>query len=568
VFQLFVGTGSVPARLGTPPKTAHKHLTKDMTTDVNSAPAVQPAWSRFDGRAGIVLIVAAIGLLALAGFGLFLAWHWPFAQERISQDLQGSFPATVTFTKFHSTYFPHPGCVADGVVFRRLGRSADLPPVATIQKLTMVAHYSDMLWRPGYLAQVIIEGFRVHVPPIGTPLDETGWKETPSSTRIGELVADGSSVEIARRSGNPPLIFKVHTLRLKSVSRNKPLSYVVFMTNALPTGEIRAHGKFGPWNSDDVGQTAASGEFTFEQADLGDFKGIAGMLGAAGKFQGRLGHLETDGKITIPDFMVTHSKHPVAVSSNYRAFVDSTDGDVTLERVNATLQETRVLANGKIAGVAGQDGKTATVDLSVTNGRIQDVLRLFVRAPKSPMNGTTSFRGHVVIPSGDASFLQRLRLSADFGIGGGEFAKSATQADVDTLSERAREIKKDDKGTDEDADRVMTNLSGHVEVRGAVANFSDFSFEVPGASAHMHGTYNLENKKIELHGTLKTEAELSQMTTGFKSTLLKPFNGFFKNKHHGAVLPVHLLGTYEAPQAGLDLPGTGSGAPPSRQIVD
>jgi hypothetical protein len=52
------------------------------------------------------------------------------------------------------------------------------------------------------------------------------------------------------------------------------------------------------------------------------------------------------------------------------------------------------------------------------------------------------------------------------------------------------------------------------------------------------------------------------MTTGFKFALLKPFNGLFKKKHHGAVVPVHLLGTYEAPQAGLDLPGTGSGAPP------
>jgi AsmA-like C-terminal region len=534
-----------------------------MTSEESSAPAVQPARSRFDRRARMVLIVAATGLLALAGAGLFLAWRWPFAQERVSQDLQGSFPATVTFTKFHSTYFPHPGCVAEGVVFRRLGRSADLPPVATIQKLTMVAHYSDMLWRPGYLAQVITEGLRVQVPPIGTRLDETGWKETPSSTRIGELVADGSSVEIARRYGNPLLIFKVHTLRLNSVSRYKPFSYAVFITNALPTGEIRAHGKFGPWNSDDAGQTTASGEFTFERADLGNFDGIAGMLGAVGKFQGTLGHLETNGTITIPDFMVTRSKHPVAVSSNYQAFVDGTDGDVTLERVSAALQQTRVVANGKIAGAAGQDGKTATMDLSVTNGRIQDVLRLFVRAPKSPMNGITSFRAHVVIPPGDASFLRRVRLSGDFGIGGGEFAKSTTQADVDTLSERAREIKVDTKAADDDADRVMTNLAGHVELRGAVANFTDFSFEVPGASARMQGTYNLENKKIDLHGTLKTEAELSQMTTGFKSALLKPFNGFFKKKHHGAVVPVHMLGTYEAPQVGLDLPGTGSGAPPA-----
>jgi hypothetical protein len=70
----------------------------------------------------------------------------------------------------------------------------------------------------------------------------------------------------------------------------------------------------------------------------------------------------------------------------------------------------------------------------------------------------------------------------------------------------------------------------------------------------MHGTYNLDSYAINLHGTLKTDEEFSEMTTGFKSVLLKPFDTFFRRKHAGAVIPVRLLGTYSAPQAGLDLP--------------
>ena len=101
-------------------------------------------------------------------------------------------------------------------------------------------------------------------------------------------------------------------------------------------------------------------------------------------------------------------------------------------------------------------------------------------------------------------------------------------------------------------------MAGHVDLRNATATFVDSSFSVPGASARMHGTYNLQSQVVDLHGTLKTDVELSKLTSGFKSALLKPFDVFFKRKHAGAVVPVHLIGTYKDPQAGLDLPGKSS----------
>jgi hypothetical protein len=130
---------------------------------------------------------------------------------------------------------------------------------------------------------------------------------------------------------------------------------------------------------------------------------------------------------------------------------------------------------------------------------------------------------------------------------------------VDTFSERARGEKPDDhKKSSEDKDqaeddRVISNLSGHVDLRNATASFRNFAFVVPGAKAEMHGTYHLEKKTINLHGTLRSDAELSQMSSGVKSVLLKPFNSFFKKKHAGAVVQVHLLGTYDDPQPGVDI---------------
>jgi hypothetical protein len=502
-----------------------------------------------------ILLIILIGVtLAIAIGGGILAMHWPFSQAKIAQSLQETFPATVTFQKFHSTYFPHPGCVAEGVVFRRLGSIPATPPIVSIQLLTIQAHYIDVLFRPGYLALIIMNGFRVQVPPAGTPLDDTHWRETPSATRVGEIVADGATIEIALENPQPPLRFDIHTLKMSSVSRDKPLSYAVSLHNPLPPGEIRADGQFGPWNSDHPGETPVAGEYTFQNADLGVFRGIAGILSARDKFQGILQHIETHGSIDIPGFMVTRSEHSVHVTADYHAFVNGTNGDVRLERVTAAYLKTSVQAKGEIAGHAGQHGKTASLDLTVRDGRIQDVLRLFVREPKPPLNGVTNFRAQVVIPPDLHPFLHKVRLVADFGIAGGKFAKPSTQAKVDTLSERARGIKPDEDLADEEEDTVISDLAGQVQLRDATATFSNFSFAVPGAFAQMHGTYNLESTVVDLHGTLKTDAEFSKMNSGFKSVLLKPFNIFFQRKHAGAALPVHLIGTYHAPEFGLDFP--------------
>ncbi len=504
------------------------------------------------GLAGAVLVA---GLVAVV-----VARDWPFSQERVTQSLQSTFPATVKFQKFHSTYFPHPGCIAEGVDFTRLGATAGTSPVVTIQRLTVRAHYLDLFVRPGYLAGIVLEGFRVHIPPLGTPVVESNWQETSSSTRVGEIVADDSSLQIDRSSTDQPLLFVIHTLRLYSVSDKRPASFTVSLHIPVPPGDVRAQGQFGPWNYTDSGQTPAAGEYTFQNADLGVFPGIAGILSAQDKFQGVLGHIDSQGTIDVPNFMVTRSQHSVHLQSEFHATVDGTNGDVQLNRVSAAFLKTTVLAKGEIAHHAGQEGKVTSVDLSVHDGRIQDVLRLFVRGADPPLHGTTSFLGRVTIPPGDAPFLHKVRLHGDFGIEDAQFAKTATQERMDTLSQKAlgEEAGKDAEAGD--PRRVISQLAGHVELRNAIATFNNFRLAVPGALTEMHGTYNLESRAINLHGTLRTDEEFSEMTSGFKSVVLKPFDVFFRRKHAGAVMPVHLIGTYDDPQAGLDLPEKKSAA--------
>jgi AsmA-like C-terminal region len=505
---------------------------------------------------------ASWALLALAVLmataATVMAPRWPFSQRKVTQSLQETFPATVTFQKFHATYFPHPGCVGEEAVFTWLGSSRDTSPIVTIRRITIEAHYLDMILRPGYISKIILEDFAAHVPKIGSKREPSNWKAVQTNTHVGTLIADRSVVEIARNGDQEALQFIVHRLELHSVQGEKPFTYEVALHNPIPPGEIRARGQFGPWNRERPGDTAVSGEATFAHADLSSFDGISGNLTATQKFWGELGHLETEGHLEVPDFMVKRSQHALHLASEFHAFVNGTNGDVSLEHVATDFLRTQVTASGKIAGRPGEKGKTASLALYVRDGRVQDVLRLFVSEAQPPLNGVTSFRAQVTIPPGDEPFLKKVRVAGDFGVSGGEFSKTSTQKDVDLFSGKARGEKiseKEVQDADEDPQRVISNFAGRAEIIQATAKLDKLSFNVPGASAEMHGTYNLETEKIDLHGTLKTDAELSHMTEGVKSALLKPLNIFFKRKHAGAVAPVHLVGTYHHPEPGLDLPG-------------
>jgi hypothetical protein len=63
----------------------------------------------------------------------------------------------------------------------------------------------------------------------------------------------------------------------------------------------------------------------------------------------------------------------------------------------------------------------------------------------------------------------------------------------------------------------------------------------------------LISTKIDLHGTLKTQEEVSKTTHGIKSVMLKVLDPFFKNKPAGYLAPVKITGTYDHPSFGLDI---------------
>jgi hypothetical protein len=508
----------------------------------------------------VAVALAAIAFLLL----IIAAIKSPFTQSKVSKSLENIVHSKVSFGKFHTVYFPHPGCVAENVTFVRSPNTADAPPLVTVQRMAIEARYIDLIARPGYIARILLDALHVHVPVLGASSDRSNSQ--PSQVRVGEIVADGATLEVDRLNDKSPLKFEIHSVVVRSYGPSNPWSYRVTMQSAEPPGEINSDGHFGPLNLNDLGSTLLSGSYKFQQANLSVFHGIAGTLSSGGDFTGRLGDVAVRGTVDIPDFKVVTSDHEVHLNSRFRANVNGTNGDVFLNEIDTSFLQTVVGGEGSIANKSGQKGKTTSLELEVNKGRIQDLLRLFVTANVPAMKGRTCLKAHVLIPPEGRPFLKELILQGDFGIDEAAFTRPTTQTQVDELSERARGEKKDnhkDKNEDknktasesdaDDPENVVLNLRGHVEVRDGVAKFSDLSLNAPGASARMSGTYYLLNQQIDLHGTLKTEAHLSQETRGIKSALLKPFDPLFKGKKAGAEIPVKVTGTYQNPQFGFDV---------------
>jgi hypothetical protein len=487
------------------------------------------------------IIAIAVAALLIGAAVMLRTRLWPFEQGPVLQDLTEASDSSIAIRSFHRTYFPAPGCVIDSLVFRH--GKPDTQPLITIERLTIRGSYLGILTQ--HVPLIIAEGLHISIPPFGTG---ASFHTQASKITIDEFVASGTVVEFGSRDPQKQgLRFDVHEATLRHVSAKSPMQYRLKVRNPEPPGEIETAGEFGPWRRGNPGKTPLSGEYTFEHADLNVYHGIGGTLSSQGKFGGVLKHIDISGSTDIADFEVRSGHHPVHLATEFSAYVDGTDGNTYLKHVDAHFSKTHVEAQGSIAKIPGRTGKTALIDLVVKQGRIEDVLGLFVKAPRAPMSGPMGLKAKVEIPPGKERFLEKVKLQGTFGIDEGTFAKPDTQTNVNKLSAGARGENKDDPET------VLADLKGQVRMDHGVSTFTELSFGVPGASARLHGTYNVVDHGIDLHGQMEVDTQISKTATGIKALLLKVMDPFFKKRHRGEVVPVHIGGTFEHPQYGLDL---------------
>ena len=485
---------------------------------------------------------SAIVLLALLGAALtIVATRWPFRREATISSLEQVSLSDVKIGRFEKVFFPHPGYIAQNVAFKR-DNAANTRPLARVGKITCQGSWWALLTFTHQITRMDLEGVQVYVPTHLPPaIRKHPEPKTPPTVR--ELFADGAVLEIdSLHPGAQTEHFDFPELALSGLAQNKPIRFRTLMLNRKLIGQLRAVGTVGPLTLRRIPETRISGEYHIRGYDLSRHRIVAGTLSADGRFNGTLGHADVGGRTDIPDFSVTRSRHSMGLTAEYKTVVDAIEGNVVIQSAEAHFLRSTLMAHGSISG---RDSKTLALDVDGRQARVEDLLRLVVKANRPPLDGALSMHAHVVLPTKQEPFLRRVQLQGDFTINGAEFTKRTTEQKLNELSARARGKKKAKVAGGSEA--VAAELKSAVKLHSGIATLSDALLAVPGAVASGAGTYNLLNETIDLHGSLTMHATLSKAAGGIKSVVLIPLDLFFKKHGAGAVVPVRITGTYSHP---------------------
>jgi hypothetical protein len=131
-----------------------------------------------------------------------------------------------------------------------------------------------------------------------------------------------------------------------------------------------------------------------------------------------------------------------------------------------------------------------------------------------------------------------------------------TEGKLSDFSRRAQNLKStkldaasaDRNSTEQDRDSteqsdVFSSLNGQAKIRDGIVSTERLTFQIPGAFVDLNGTFNLRDRTVHMLGNLHMQSDISHITTGFKSLLLKPLIPFFEKNHSGAVIPIAVTGS-------------------------
>lgn len=431
------------------------------------------------------------------------------------------------------------------------------PPMLSVNNFSFRTTFSELLHLRANIARVDVDGMELHIPPHSGA--HTPHVTAPTS-RIRITVAKifCKNVSLVIETSKPdkaPLVFQIQNLKLTDVGSGQPMLYDAYVVNPKPVGNVHATGHFGPWHSDDPRSTSVDGNYTFTDADLGTIKGIGGTLSSTGQFTGRLDHITIDGTTNTPNFSLDISNRPVPLETTFHAYVDATNGDTTLAPVQATLLHSHFTAQGTVVSIHGK-GHDINLNVNMTNGRIEDLLQLGMKTAPPIMRGAVMLNAKLHIPPGDVRVAQKLQLAGTVHIQAVEFTNAKLQDRIDSLSMRAQGKPGDSKAAGSDGKpEVASQMAVTFSLGNAMLLVPSLHYEVPGGAAQLVGAYSLNAGAFEFLGHIRTDAEASQMVTGWKSALLKPFDSIFKKNGAGLQLPVSISGANNNVHFGLAMHG-------------
>jgi hypothetical protein len=496
----------------------------------------------FIGITGGVLIGLWFALLSLS--------RAPILQQKLVEALNEKLDAEVELGNLSVKAFPLLRIHGDRLKLRLKGQ-ANPTPLIEIRHFEVTGGLFGLLHRQRRFTSVELDGLRITIPPRTVDDREAGRKA--GSAVAGPVLIDlvtSKDAELIIVPKNPlksPKVFAIHDLQLMSVGFNRTMPFVATLTNAIPKGEIATTGTFGPWVKGDPGQTPVAGRYNFDRADLNTIKGISGILQSVGEFSGHLEEIDVRGTTSTPDFSIDVGGTPVPLTTAFHAVVDGTNGNTYLKQVDGKLAGTPISAAGSIDSEPGVKGRTVKLDLKIIEGRIEDVLKLAVRAKKPVMSGAMALQALLLLPPGEAKVIDRLQLDGRFALEHAQFSDPAVRQKLAELSRRAQ-----GKKPDAPIGPLASNMRGRFKMKDGRIRFAPVAFDLPGAEVVLTGVYGLRSEALDFAGTFSMDAPISEAAGGgIKGFFLKAVDPIFRKHGKGAVIPITITGPREQPKFGV-----------------
>lgn len=498
-------------------------------------------------------------LLVVAGIGvrIVIARAQPILRARVIATLSARFKSQVELAELH--VWVANGVHVDGKGLKIFGATDPNPSEPGVQPLLEIEEFRfqtalrNLFRTPMHVDTIYVSGLTMNIPPKSDRQQMNNMRQRGGKIEIAVdyFVCTNTKLIInTAKPGKAPPTFDISELRMKDIGPGQPLRFDATLINPIPVGEIQSTGAFGPLNEANPRDSAVTGNYSFTHADLGTIKGIGGILSSTGKYSGTLGRIEVEGQTDTPDFEVVVSGHRVPLHTDFHAIVDGTDGDTYLEPVTARVMHSSFTAKGKIVRMQNPHGHDIELNVVLGRANIEDLLALGVKTDPPYMTGTVAMNTKLSLLPGPEDVANRLKLAGSFRIPEGHFSNEKVQDRIDSLSMRSLGMGRMPK--DEKPAVVTSDLQGTFALGAGVLTFSFLHFQIPGTHADVTGQYSLDGDTFDFHGVLRLNARLSQMTTGWKSILLKPVDPLFHKHGAGTEVPFKISGTHDDLHFGLD----------------
>jgi hypothetical protein len=504
---------------------------------------------------GIVALVLLVGA-GVAG-RLVIARAQPILRTRVIETLSNRFNSKVELTNLDVSVVN--GIEVSGSGLKVFGTTDPNPYEPGVQALIGVQDFRfqtsllNLFRSPMHVETVYVKGLELNIPPKDDRREMTtmGSKAPKMTIFVDQFVCEDTKLLInTSKPGKPPLEFAIGDLKMKDIGPGQPSQFDATLVNPKPVGDIQSNGLFGPWQQDSPRDTPVQGDYSFTNADLSTIKGIGGILSSTGQYSGTLGNIVVHGKTETPDFRIATGGHAVPLRTEFHAVVDGTSGDTYLRPVHATFLHSSLTANGSVVRVSTPKGHDIELDVVLDHAQIEDLLQLGVRTDPPIMNGPVEMNTRLSLAPGDANVADRLKLGGSFHVLRAHFANEKVQGKLNSLSLRSQGKPKE--AQDHAEEDAPVDLRGVFTLKDGVLSFSLLHFLIPGTHVDMTGDYSLDGQTFDFRGTARLDAKVSQMTTGWKSILLKPVDPFFSKHGAGTEVPIRITGTESEPHFGLD----------------